>query len=108
MNVAKRIAFLSPASYQLIHVLDRDISALSGGELQRFAITMVVIQAADVYVFDEPTSYLDIRQRLKASQMIRSLIFKPHDSATTADIVLDSERPSTRDDKCVFTCLLQK
>lgn len=29
---------------------------------------------ADVYMFDEPSSYLDIKQRLKASQVIRSLL----------------------------------
>ena len=35
---------------ELNHVLDRDVSHLSGGELQRFAIAMSCIQRADVYV----------------------------------------------------------
>ncbi|KAG8993307.1 Fe-S cluster-binding ribosome biosynthesis protein [Tulasnella sp. JGI-2019a] len=55
-------------------VLERDISQLSGGELQRFAIAMSCIQKADVYMFDEPSSYLDIKQRLKAAQVIRELL----------------------------------
>ncbi len=38
---------------------------LSGGELQRFAIGIVAVQDADVYMFDEPSSYLDVKQRLK-------------------------------------------
>ncbi len=59
---------------ELNHVLDREISHLSGGELQRFAIAMTCIQKADVYMFDEPSSYLDIRQRLKAAEVIRSLL----------------------------------
>jgi ATP-binding cassette, sub-family E, member 1 len=46
---------------QLDHLLDREIEVLSGGELQRFAIAMVAVQNADVYMFDEPSSYLDIR-----------------------------------------------
>ena len=50
------------------HVQDRDIGALSGGELQRFAIAVVAVQAADVYMFDEPSSYLDVKQRLKAAR----------------------------------------
>lgn len=42
---------------------------LSGGELQRFAIAVVACQQADVYMLDEPSSYLDVRQRLKAAQV---------------------------------------
>lgn len=55
-------------------VLDREIKNLSGGELQRFIIGMICVQEADVYMFDEPSSYLDVKQRLKAARMIRSLL----------------------------------
>jgi len=55
-------------------VLDRRVEDLSGGELQRFAIAMVCVQKADVYMFDEPSSYLDVKQRLNASRAIRSLL----------------------------------
>lgn len=58
----------------LRHLIDRDIEVLSGGELQRFAIGVVVVQKADVYMFDEPSSYLDVKQRLKAATTIRSLV----------------------------------
>mmetsp|Transcript_5157 Transcript_5157/g.9044 ORF Transcript_5157/g.9044 Transcript_5157/m.9044 type:complete len:625 (-) Transcript_5157:1911-3785(-) len=58
----------------LNHVMDRDIEVLSGGELQRFAIAIVAVQKSNVYMFDEPSSYLDIRQRLKAAATIRTLI----------------------------------
>ncbi|KAH9836171.1 P-loop containing nucleoside triphosphate hydrolase protein, partial [Rhodofomes roseus] len=59
---------------ELNDVLTREVSQLSGGELQRFAIAMSCIQQADVYMFDEPSSYLDIRQRLKAAEVIRELL----------------------------------
>ncbi|KZT25694.1 RNAse L inhibitor-type ATP binding cassette protein [Neolentinus lepideus HHB14362 ss-1] len=59
---------------ELNEVLEREVSQLSGGELQRFAIAMTCIQSADVYMFDEPSSYLDIKQRLKAAELIRSLL----------------------------------
>ena len=36
---------------ELNNVLTRDVSQLSGGELQRFAIAMTCIQRADVYVY---------------------------------------------------------
>lgn len=32
------------------------------------------MQSSDVYMFDEPSSYLDVKQRLTAAHMIRSLI----------------------------------
>jgi translation initiation factor RLI1 len=50
-------------------VLDRNVENLSGGELQRFAIAVVAAQQADVYMIDEPSSYLDVRQRLKAAKV---------------------------------------
>lgn len=64
-------------SLQLNGVLNREISQLSGGELQRFAIGLTAVQVADVYMFDEPSSYLDVKQRLNAAHVIRGLL---HDS----------------------------
>uniref|UniRef100_A0A2A4JCE5 ATP-binding cassette sub-family E member 1 n=1 Tax=Heliothis virescens TaxID=7102 RepID=A0A2A4JCE5_HELVI len=58
----------------LSHIRDREIAALSGGELQRFACAMVCIQNGDIFMFDEPSSYLDVKQRLNAARTIRSLI----------------------------------
>lgn len=55
-------------------VLGRNIEDLSGGELQRFAIAMVCIQNANIYMYDEPSSYLDVKQRLNASRAIRSMV----------------------------------
>lgn len=52
-----------------VQVLDRNVENLSGGELQRFAIAVVAAQKADVYMIDEPSSYLDVRQRLKAAKV---------------------------------------
>lgn len=49
-------------------------NTLSGGELQRFAIAVVAVQKADVYMFDEPSSYLDVKQRIHACKAIRSLL----------------------------------
>ncbi|GLI73343.1 Fe-S cluster-binding ribosome biosynthesis protein [Penicillium ochrochloron] len=63
---------------ELNQVADRDIGHLSGGELQRFAIGLVCVQKADVYMFDEPSSYLDVKQRLAAARTIRGLL-RPDD-----------------------------
>ncbi|KAL1023752.1 hypothetical protein UPYG_G00045620 [Umbra pygmaea] len=58
----------------LTHLRERNVEDLSGGELQRFAIAVVCIQRADIFMFDEPSSYLDVKQRLRAAVTIRSLI----------------------------------
>ncbi|KAJ9531533.1 hypothetical protein QJQ45_014996, partial [Haematococcus lacustris] len=58
----------------LAQVCDRNVENLSGGELQRFAIAVVAAQEANVYMIDEPSSYLDVRQRLKAAKVIRDLL----------------------------------
>ncbi|PIN70206.1 ribosome biogenesis/translation initiation ATPase RLI [Candidatus Woesearchaeota archaeon CG11_big_fil_rev_8_21_14_0_20_43_8] len=54
-------------------ILDNDIKTISGGELQRVAIAATVMKKANLYIFDEPTSYLDIKQRIRVSKFIRSL-----------------------------------
>jgi ATP-binding cassette subfamily E protein 1 len=59
---------------ELVHLQDREIKDLSGGELQRFAIAILCVQDCDVFMFDEPSSYLDVRQRINAARVIRGLI----------------------------------
>lgn len=59
--------------FELEELLDRDIKKLSGGELQRVAMAATVMKDADVYFFDEPTSYLDIYQRVKMARIIKDL-----------------------------------
>src|SRR5512136_1331985 len=54
-------------------VLTRDIGKLSGGELQRIALAATLLKDADVYFFDEPSSYLDIYQRLEVAKVIQKL-----------------------------------
>ncbi len=54
-------------------ILDRNLKEVSGGELQRVAIAAASLKDANLYLFDEPTSYLDIKQRVKVSKYIKSL-----------------------------------
>ena len=53
--------------------LTKDISTLSGGELQRVAVAVAASKDADYYFFDEPSSYNDIYQRLAVSRVINGL-----------------------------------
>jgi len=59
--------------FELTDVLDRGLDKLSGGELQRVAMAATLMKDADVYFFDEPSSYLDIYQRVKMARQIKKL-----------------------------------
>jgi ATP-binding cassette subfamily E protein 1 len=54
-------------------LLDRQIERLSGGELQRFALMKLSVKRVDAALIDEPSAFLDIKQRLRAGQAIRDL-----------------------------------
>lgn len=57
----------------LKNCLNTDISEISGGELQKTAIAAAIMKKADIYFFDEPSSYLDVKERLKVAKAIRKL-----------------------------------
>ncbi|MBI1935226.1 ribosome biogenesis/translation initiation ATPase RLI [Candidatus Woesearchaeota archaeon] len=69
-NALKKIS----GELELNEILNNEISEISGGELQRVAIAATVLKEANLYIFDEPTSYLDIKQRIRISKFIKSLI----------------------------------
>ncbi len=62
--------------FELGHLLDRDVSALSGGELQRLALAACLSRDANTFIIDEPSSFLDIKQRFRAAAAIRSILDK--------------------------------
>jgi translation initiation factor RLI1 len=58
----------------LLHLAHRNVVSLSGGELQRVAIAVCLSKKADLYVIDEPSSFLDIKQRLGLRRVISQLV----------------------------------
>ena len=69
----KELVDVNLPNFDLSILADRNIEDLSGGELQRFACAMTFSKKANVYMFDEPSSYLDVKQRIKIANSIRSL-----------------------------------
>lgn len=61
-------------TFDLSNLGERNVEDLSGGELQRFACAVSCIRKSDIFMFDEPSSYLDVKQRLNAAAAIRKLI----------------------------------
>ncbi len=60
----------------LERIKDRKITHLSGGELQKLLIVAVLTKDVDMYIFDEPSSYLDVSERMRMAQIIRDYIPK--------------------------------
>ena len=52
-------------------LLDQALTELSGGELQRAAITACLSRDADLYLLDEPSAHLDVEQRMLAAKVMR-------------------------------------
>ena len=72
----------------LRETLGKNVPDLSGGELQRVAVAAAALKDADLYLFDEPSSYNDVYQRLAVSRLItgiasagKSVLVVEHDIA---------------------------
>jgi ATP-binding cassette subfamily E protein 1 len=89
----------------LKNVANREIGQLSGGELQRFAIGIACVQEADIYMFDEPSSYLDVKQRLKAARVIREVLSEKTAEKQNYVIVVEHDL-SVLDYLSDFICVL--
>ena len=50
-------------------ISNRELNQCSGGELQRFAIALTLVKEADIYIVDEPCTFLDVKKRIKLAQL---------------------------------------
>jgi ATP-binding cassette, sub-family E, member 1 len=69
----RRVSDVLIEDLSLKYSLDRDLSTLSGGELQRVAVAVAAAKDAEYYFFDEPSSFNDIYQRLAVGRVINNL-----------------------------------
>lgn len=68
-------------------LMDKVVSELSGGELQRFSIALALARDADLYLLDEPSAHLDSAYRMNSSKVIRRVI----ENRKKAAIVIDHD-----------------
>lgn len=52
---------------------DRSVADLSGGQRQRCWIAMVLAQETDVILFDEPTTFLDLKVQVELMSLLRRI-----------------------------------
>jgi ATP-binding cassette subfamily E protein 1 len=58
----------------LDYLMDQKVKKLSGGELQRVAITLSLGVNADLYLIDEPSAFLDAEQRVVIARIIKRYV----------------------------------
>ncbi|MFB6284797.1 MAG: ribosome biogenesis/translation initiation ATPase RLI [Halobacteria archaeon] len=58
-------------SLDMEEIENKNVGDLSGGEMQRVAVAGCLCRDADVYLIDEPSSFLDVKQRLNVARNIR-------------------------------------
>jgi iron complex transport system ATP-binding protein len=58
----------------VVELADRDVTTLSGGELQRARIARAFAQEPRALVLDEPTASLDIRHQMAILELLRSSV----------------------------------
>jgi ATP-binding cassette, sub-family E, member 1 len=76
---------------------EKNVKTLSGGELQKVAVTAALLREADIYALDEPSAFLDAEDRIAIAKFLqrfvraqgRSAIIIEHDMQLI-DLVADT------------------
>ena len=76
-KVSKILNNICPTKQKLMDLeklADRTMNQLSGGETQRLLIALACSKKSESYIFDEPTAFLDIKQRIIAGGLIQDQV----------------------------------
>jgi multiple sugar transport system ATP-binding protein len=72
-RIDEKVAWVAKA-VQITDILDRRPFQLSGGQQQRVSLARAIVREPQAFLFDEPLSHLDMKQR----QLMRALIKRLH------------------------------
>ncbi|HHI30529.1 heme ABC transporter ATP-binding protein [Methanosarcinales archaeon] len=84
-----------------MHLKDRLITELSGGEVQRVIIARALAQEPKILLLDEPTSHLDIRGQVEVLHLIKELV---NGGMTALAVIHDLNLAAAYCDKIALIC----
>ena len=58
----------------LLELRERSIQTLSGGQMQRVFIAMVLAQDTEIVLLDEPLNHLDLKQAVEIMKLLRYMV----------------------------------
>ena len=73
---------------------NRDFGSLSGGQRQKVLVARALLQTPELYIFDEPTSNLDLKNQIEIMELARGIV--------------DHEGKSDKQSKCVLVMRTKK
>lgn len=74
---------------KLSHLLDKKLYTLSDGQLQKVMIARALVQQGEIMILDEPTSHLDLNNRLEIMSLLQTLAKKNNKAILIATHELD-------------------
>lgn len=74
----------------IVHLKDRTIETLSGGEMQKVHLATALVQQADILFLDEPTTYLDYKYQSEIGRLLRTI--NQQQSKTIIEVTHDVNR----------------
>jgi ATP-binding cassette subfamily E protein 1 len=69
-----RVNIITPLGVEKLY--DLQVNELSGGQMQRVALTVCLGASADVYLVDEPSAYVDVEDRMVISRILRQFAYR--------------------------------
>lgn len=73
-----RVALEALHTTGLVHLQDRPLPNLSGGERQLASLARVLAQQPHVFLMDEPTAHLDLSNQGRLLEIMRALVARGH------------------------------
>lgn len=66
---------------------NRDFGSLSGGQRQKVLVARALLQTSELYIFDEPTSNLDLKNQIEIMELARGIV--DHEGKSVIMVVHD-------------------
>ncbi len=66
---------------------NRDFGSLSGGQRQKVLVARALLQTPELYIFDEPTSNLDLKNQIEIMELARGIV--DHEGKSVIMVVHD-------------------